>query len=161
MTTNLEATPAPLILDAPNHPDLAFLHELWLSKRGGRKMPSRADLDPTTFARILPAIVLLDVGPDRGSYTVRLVGEGLVEFFGHSTRGKPAGSDMRPEGQRAFVTLLDLLMAQRAPMFRSGRTWWARDKAYKTYEACFLPLSADGETINLILGGVKFGGMAE
>jgi hypothetical protein len=161
MITNLEATPAPLVLDAPNHPDLAFLHELWLSKRAVREMPSRTDFDPTAFARVLPAIVLLDVGPGRGSYTVRLVGEGLVEFFGHSTRGRPAGSDMRPEGQRAFVALLDLLVAQRAPMFRSGRTWWARDKAYKSYEACFLPLSADGETINLILGGVKFGGMAE
>ena len=51
--------------------------------------------------------------------------------------------------------LHDAVATERAPKFRAGRAYWHPDKTYREFEACFLPLSADGETVDIILGGVK------
>ena len=43
-----------------------------------------------------------------------------------------------------------------APLFRSGKAFWLAEKSYRDFEACYLPLSADGETVDMIIGGVVF-----
>jgi len=41
------------------------------------------------------------------------------------------------------------------PKFRGGRAHWQGDKSYSNFEACFLPLSANGETVDIVLCGHK------
>ena len=92
-----------------------------------------------------------------GRYTVRLVGERVVEFFGRSTKGYPAGTFMRPEGRDAIKRLMDLVVQRRTPIFRAGPAYWSESKTHKCFEACFLPLSADDKAVEVILAAVKFG----
>ncbi len=143
-------------LDQPQDADLLALYQLWVTKRGLRMMPSKADFDPAEFKTLVSGVVLMEVGPPGGPYTVRLVGEDIVNFFGRTTKGQPAGSLMRPEGQRCFMLLLEGVVRSRAPVFRAGRTHWSADKQYKQFEAVFLPLSDDDQIVNVILGAMKF-----
>lgn len=105
-------------LDLPRDPDLLALYRLWIAKRGLRLMPSKSDFDPAEFKRLLAGVVLMEAGPPGGPYIVRLVGESIVDFFGRTTKGQPAGSMMRPEGYRAFMQLLDGVVESRAPVWR-------------------------------------------
>jgi hypothetical protein len=134
--------------------DLLALHSYWLAKRGDRSMPARADIDPTEIKTLLPYLTLHDMAPPN-RYRIRLVGTAIVDFVGRDFTGKQAGTEMPPEAARTMHLLLDTVAETRLPLFRAGKAWWWKEKAYRDFEACFLPLSADGKTVNMILGGVK------
>ncbi|HXC28886.1 MAG TPA: PAS domain-containing protein [Stellaceae bacterium] len=142
-------------LDAPRDQRLKALHDYWNRLRGDRKMPSRADFDPIDIPHLLPLIVLYAVQQD-GGYTVRLVGEEVVQFTGRSATGRPAGATLPPEAAERLTSILAAVCDERAPRFRAGKARWIPEKDYRDFEACFLPLSADGERVNMILSGVSF-----
>lgn len=143
-------------LAAPQDPVLVRIFEYWHAKRAGRPMPRRADLDPPIELRALAShIMLYDVlGP--GQFRVRLVGQAIVEFSGYDATGKPAGVSMPPRASAITIEILDTVAARREPRFRGGFAHWHRDKSYRRFEACFLPLSSDGESVDIILAGVTF-----
>jgi hypothetical protein len=148
-----EVAPGARFLDAPENPELASLYHLWRSKRGLRLMPSKSDFDPAEFTSLLPDIFVLQV---EGPYSVRLVGERVVEFFGRSTKGHPAGTLMSSDGRDAMKRLMDLVVERRTPIFRAGAAYWSMSKPHRRFEACFLPLSADDRSVDAILAAVKF-----
>jgi hypothetical protein len=142
-------------IDAPRDAVLRALYDYWNKVRGTRKMPSRADIDPVEIPKLLPYILLWNATPG-GGYTIRLVGEEVQRFFGRNATGEAAGSDMTPRSAELMIGILDAVATERVPKFREGKAHWHQDKAYRDYEACFLPLSADGETVDIILGGARF-----
>ncbi len=142
-------------IDAPRDADLQALYQYWDAMRGTRAMPRRADIDPVSIPKLLPYVIMYTVAPG-GGYTVRLVGEEVVAFVGRNLTGQPAGSAMTRQSAETIVKILDAVATGRAPKFRAGKAHWHPDKTYRDFEACFLPLSADGETVDIILGGVKF-----
>jgi hypothetical protein len=142
-------------IDAPRDSRTRALYEYWDALRGARLMPARADFDPAAVPALLPYVIMYGVGED-GSYTVRLVGEEVVQFTGRSAAGGPAGATMPPRAARMLIEILDVVTAARAPKFRAGKAHWHPDKAYRDFEACFLPLSPDGKSVNFVLGGVSF-----
>jgi hypothetical protein len=145
----------PLFIDQPRDPKLRTLLEYWNGARGTRTMPRRADIDPTEIPRLLPHIVMYTVMPE-GGYTIRLVGESIVTFVGVNASGRAAGSTMPPQASEILHKVLDRVVAERAPVFRAGKAHWRPDKSYRDFEACFLPLSADGEHVDIILCGITF-----
>ena len=147
---NVEAT----FIDAPRDPDLQALYTYWDSLRRGRSMPSRTDFDPAKVPRLLAHIILYNV-EGSGRYTIRLVGEQVEAFVGRRTTGKPAGTFMNERGAEMIVRILDAVTTERAPRFRAGRVNFLEDKDHRSYEACFLPLSADDVAVNLVLAAVK------
>jgi hypothetical protein len=142
-------------IDAPRDARVKALYEYWDSRRGARAMPARADIDPTQIPRLLPHIIMYDVAVS-GEYTIRLVGEEVVRFVGRNATGGRAGTIMAPRAAELVIEILDAVKTERAPKFRAGKTHWQPDKTYRDFEACFLPLSADGETVNIVLCGVGF-----
>lgn len=140
---------------APVNARLLALHAYWHVKAGDRDMPSRGDIDPAEFKSLLPHIVLFDV-LGVGDYRVRLMGEAIVRFVGGNFTGKDAVAGMEPEATARIRQVLDAVVATRAPRFRAGQAHWWRAKAYRGYEACFLPLSPANQPVNIILGGITF-----
>lgn len=138
-------------LPAPRHSKIRLLHGYWLARRGARLMPARADIDPVDIPALLPHILMYNVDAP-GQYTVRLVGEAVQAFVGKNTTGQPAGTCMPDFSAKMMIQILDAVVAERAPKFRAGKAHWRPDKQHRTYEACFLPLSPDGNAINIILG---------
>jgi hypothetical protein len=142
-------------IDAPRDSRIKALFAYWNQVRGERKMPARADIDPAAIHELLPHIFMYSVARD-GGYTVRLVGEEVVSFVGRNATGNPAGAVMPPRSAAVIVGILDAVTQERAPKFRAGKAHWLAAKSYRDYEACFLPLSADGESVNIVLAGVVF-----
>lgn len=140
---------------APVDARLVALHAYWRAKAGDRDMPSRAEIDPAELKPLLPHIVLLDV-LGVGDYRIRLMGEAIVRFVGGNFTGKDSVAGMEPEAIARLRGVLDAVVASRAPRFRAGKALWWRTKAYRSYEACFLPLSPANQPVNIILGGITF-----
>jgi len=147
-----------VFIHAPLDPQLKALYEYWDTVRGGRAMPARADIDPGKIPSLLPYIIMYTVAAD---YTIRLVGEEIVHFTGRNATGHPVASTMSPRSAEMMIKILDAVATERVPKFRAGKAHWQSDKTYHDFEACFLPLSADGRTVDIILGGIRFPMLAE
>jgi hypothetical protein len=156
MTRAADSLTQAVFIDMPRDPDLRALYEYWNSVRNERSMPARQNIDPTAIPKLLPFIIMYTVVPDGGGYIVRLVGEEVVQFVGRNLTGQPAGSIMKPPAAEMIIKILDAVSTERAPKFRAGKAHWHPAGAYRDFEACFLPLSSDGEIVDIVLGGIKF-----
>ena len=143
-------------IPAPVDPILVRLYEYWQSKRNGRQMPSRADIDPAELRRLVYNVMLYDVVEPGRLYRIRLVGQAIVDFVGANNAGQWATATMPPEAAARMTEILNSVVARRAPRFRTGHAYWHRDKSYRKFEACFLPLSPDGRTVDKIFAGNTF-----
>src|SRR5579864_7045143 len=82
-THDIELQPTSPITD----PRLQQAFDYWQSKRAGRLMPRRADLDPVDIPKLLPHIMLTDVvGP--GRYRYRLIGTEIEQAQGMHATGR-------------------------------------------------------------------------
>ena len=153
MTIVADAISSAAYIEAPRDPRIKALYDYWDGLRRGRAMPSRKNVDPMAIPALLPYIIMYNVEPS--GYTIRLVGEAVVDFVGRNGTGGHAGSMLPPHAAEQVVSILDTVTAERAPKFRAGKAYWQPDKSYRDFEACFLPLSADGETVNIVLGGIS------
>lgn len=140
-------------IDAPRHEGLTTLYAYWLSKRGDRAMPARSDIKPAEIKPLLPDIMIWSAA---APHTIRIVGDNIVRFVGSNHTGKPATTGMPPEAAEAMLNVFTRVIATKAPRFRVGKAFWLPEKSYRTFEACYLPLSPDGDAVDMILGGIKF-----
>src|SRR4051794_7337366 len=69
-----------------DHEGLRRLHHYWLSKKGDRKAPSRADIRPEEIVPLLPSVYLVDVEGTR--FRLRLVGTEVALEYGAEITGK-------------------------------------------------------------------------
>jgi hypothetical protein len=143
----------------PQDADLLRLYNYWNTARGNRMLPRREDIDPSAIPKLLPHVFMYEVTAD-GGYSIRLAGEELVSFIGYNPRGQAAGSTMTSAGATGIVAVLDVVVGERAPKFRAGQAYWRPKATFRRFEGCFLPLSADGRDVNMVLGGLKFGNAA-
>jgi hypothetical protein len=143
-------------LAAPTDPIVTAVFRYWEAKRGLRRMPSRAQIDPADLGRLLPNVMLYDVIEPGKLYSIRVVGGAIVDFYGANTTGQMAGACMPPDSAAQMIEILSSVGAHRAPRFRAGFAHWHRDKSYRRFEACFLPLSPDDDRVDKILAGIAF-----
>ena len=140
-------------IDAPRHPDLKALVQYWTSKCGARAMPLRADIKPAEIKPLLPDIMIWSaIEP----FHIRLVGDHIVAFVGTNNTGKSATDGMPPDAAKSMLAVLNDVVASKTPRFRLGKAFFVPEKAYRDFEACFLPLSDDGSNVDTILSGIKF-----
>jgi hypothetical protein len=154
-------TPMPLL--SPNDenaavfaglpPDLYALFQYWRSKRAGRKMPARADLDPAELKTLLPSMILVDVVYDVAGtpdFVYRLLGTHEVEVRGENPVGKRvAESFFGPSLENVLGCYLSVVNST-VPYLDDD--YFVRDGDHFADEAnIFLPLSNDGDHVNMII----------
>lgn len=113
-------------------------------------MPSRSDLEPTELRKVLPFLILIDVVSDARRYVYRLVGTHEVELRGRDPTGKSVAEAYYGEDPGETMRYLDRVVATRAPVLYRG-TYRPNEDASVTEDVIFLPLSADDESVNMIL----------
>jgi hypothetical protein len=146
----------PVFIEAPSHPKLQQLLAYWTAKRGARPAPARDDIRPKEIKALLPDVMIWNVEKVGGPYTIRLVGENIVRFVGRNNTGASATTGMPEEAAAMMTTVLTQVAQTLTPIFRAGKAFWHQDKSYREFEVCYLPLSTDGVSANMILGGLKF-----
>src|SRR5436190_2826857 len=72
------------------------VHAYWQSRRAGRQMPSRSDIDPTDIPGLLPFVFLVEVLNEPRDFRFRLAGTHFSEFAGMEVTGRTIGEVFPP-----------------------------------------------------------------
>lgn len=133
------------------HPSVRDIYAYWDGKRRGRRMPSRADLDPAEMVPFLPSLILVDVvSIEPLSLTYRLVGTREVEARGRDpTNGTVADNFYCRSREDALANYRDVI-ERRAPLFDHGLKKSPHSRL-REHGSIFLPLSQDDEVVNKIM----------
>ena len=135
------------------HPRLRQLYEYWLEKRGDRKMPSRADLDPVDIRFVIGDIVLADVideTPPR--FRIRVHGTNLVERVNFELTGKMLDEMPAPEFRDLVTKSFRKVTRTAEPLHVLAERML--DDRMQRYEAIILPLSSDGRKVDRLMVGM-------
>jgi hypothetical protein len=135
------------------HATLKRLHAYWLEKKGERIAPPRSAIKPDEVVDLLPDISIVEVVGDPPRFRSRLVGTRIVAAFGRESTGRFLDevdyADIKPE----VFERLNAAVAERRPNVRRS-AFTTADGRRLEYESVILPLSADGEAIDMLLIGV-------
>lgn len=132
------------------HPSLVKIYQYWNAKRGARSMPARSDIDPVDLKPLLPLLILIDVVPDPRRYVYRLVGTHEVEMRRGDPTGKPVEEAYYGENPEDTTYYLDRVARTRQPALYRG-TYQPLSTRTQREDVIFLPLSKDGEAVNMIM----------
>jgi hypothetical protein len=135
-------------------PALRWLFTYWDGLRRGREFPARRDIDPLDFAYALGHVMLLDVLYDPLRFRFRLHGTDLVLRAGYDMTGKMADELPNEKNRAVLVKRCRSVVEMREPLVAvdarlvSGRM--------VGFEVLWLPLSDDGTTISILMGGLYY-----
>ncbi len=144
-------------VDDLDGPDFQFVYDLWNRKRGSRRAPSRSDFDPLLEMRqVLPRLMLLDVLRDPPDFRYRLAGTETFFVHGAELTGKSV-LDVIParQGQLIWNELCQMLTTWEPQHARFE--FINQDGNPRSYAVLRLPLSRDGENIDMIMVVQDFG----
>lgn len=140
------------------HPTLSFLRAYWDEKRGTRTMPSRSDIRPSEMKEHLGYILLLDVLDGGEDFRFRTVGARVSDYFLMDGIGKTVSEGFAAYGEAAVAAVLAThrKVAREGVALRAHGGAGLFGRAFLDFDALYLPLSADGQTVNMILSGFTF-----
>ncbi|PJK29398.1 PAS domain-containing protein [Minwuia thermotolerans] len=130
----------------------------WRNARGEREMPARRDLDPTAMPGfLLRHLLLIDVEhAPRLRLRWRLIGTHVTEMMGRDSTGRYWDELYPPEIADILATGPAAAMRTRGPVRTLGVAP-AGDRSYLRSENLDMPLSSDGETVDMIMVVSDFG----
>lgn len=124
--------------------------DYWNTKRGDRPMPARRDLDPVDMKTWLPGIQLIDVFDNPRKLIYRLVGQVEVEMRGFNHLGHAVEDSFFAVSKEEALRNYNLVIDGREMVYD-----WARYMTSSGFqvsqETIFLPLSDDGERVNMVI----------
>ena len=136
-------------------PELKQIYALWDSLRGDRTIPSRRDFNPSGARALLPHLVLVDVFPDQPRerrFRVRLHGTEQVRYQSVDWTGCYIHEKTDKASADRLCAVGDFVVAKHEYWISTGDLYWLPNKRYRKFESILLPMSDDGENVNMILG---------
>lgn len=119
-------------------------HQHWLRLSHGGRLPSRADIDPANFKRILPNIILAEIEPLPFRVHYRLCGTRVAEFCGNLTGrylDELDGADLWTTS--IYTRQYQIAVGQRRPVF--SYDWMEGAAGGRNYfQTGIWPLASDG-----------------
>jgi hypothetical protein len=136
-----------------DHPTCAFLRAYWEQKRGSRAMPARSDISPAQLKEHLGWVMILEVLPGARDFRYRLIGTLVTQYFSADGTGKTVMEAFAPNGEavaKAVNGVFRRCARDKLVMRTTGDANWLAE-GMEEFEAIYLPLSDDGETVTHIL----------
>src|SRR5579862_46747 len=152
----LSSTEEPRILsyDFRSDPILGRAYEYWESKRNGRPMPRRRDIDPSEITRLLPYLQINEFVAG-GRIRYRLVGTAIVTTQGFDQTGKFLDEIVSGARRRYFEDSYQQMCREKRPVLMSSRYFSRKDIELIAHRVA-LPLSEDAATVNQALVAMSF-----
>ncbi|MGH6913817.1 MAG: PAS domain-containing protein [Geminicoccales bacterium] len=146
MTTVFKGSSLPI--SGINSPKLRRAHDYWSERRAQRSMPSRLDIRPEELVSLLGNVMLVDVSYEPPDLRYRLFGSEIALSHGADFTGKSV-RDLDPPGFN------ELIWEQYMEVVTSGeprvhRVIYETPRRLASYERLTLPLSADGQTVDML-----------
>lgn len=136
------------------HPKVHGLFEYWHSIRpDSASLPGRAHFEPLAIPALLPRLILLDVVGRPARFRYRLIGTRMVDALADDFTGRWLDeAHAKPGGDTPVFPSYEQVV-------RDGRFDWRRGAPHfagyidrcTELERIFLPLAADGRTVDMIL----------
>lgn len=126
-------------------------HCHWLEMCGNGRLPSRADIDPSNFKRVLPNVILADIERDPFRVRYRLSGTRITDFCGSLT-----GRYLDEMGTNGLWSVAAYLHQYRTaatearPVF-SFDWMLGRFGASHPFQTGIWPLASDGRTVDMCI----------
>jgi hypothetical protein len=141
--------------DYRSDPVLGQVLDYWDSRRAGRAMPTRRDIDPIEIRQALPHLQIIELVDGGARFRYRLVGTALVTAFGKEYTGKFL--DELFSGERlAFAQMVyRTVCVTKQPVFLRNRYNTTKDVGMVA-NRLYLPLGTDEGGVNFILGSLTF-----
>jgi hypothetical protein len=141
--------------DAIAHPRLTELYDYWLARRGTNGAMKRADLEPLDLPRLLACLILSDVGEGGNTIRYRLVGTEIAAAHGFDYTGKSV-EELTSGSTLDFTRqLYRTIVGGAVPVYSEGHFRW-EGKEHRWTKRLHLPLSRDGDHIDMVLAGQVF-----
>lgn len=137
-------------VDQIESPRIGEFFEYWQSKCRDGLLPRRADIDVAEIPRLMPNILIADIEQDPFRVRYRLVGTKVVEATGFEFTGKYLDEITLPDDEGPFLESYRLASESKSAVL-ARITWHLDDDTTGEYDACFLPLSEDGDVVDKVL----------
>lgn len=134
---------------------LRGLFHYWHGKCQGRAMPARSDIDPIEMRQWLGNLLLVDFPPDPMQYRIRLDGVNLVQFYNSSREGKGVEVITSEEERRIVLPQYMTVLENKQPAYYESE-FVTSEGIVTSQRKLLLPLSEDGQRVNMVLGGIYF-----
>jgi hypothetical protein len=135
------------------HPTCVFLRAYWERKRGDRAMPSRADISPAQLKEHLGWVMILEVLPGARDFRYRLIGTLVTQYFSADGTGRTVMEAFEPNGEavaKSVNSVFRKVARDKVVMRTAGDANWLAE-GMEEFEAIYLPLSDDGQSVTHIL----------
>lgn len=135
-------------------PAIGQLYDYWQKQRGDHRFPARQDLDPLGMKTALGGITIFEVHrntpiPGRLRFRYRLIGSDIVTRDGFDLTGKWL-DELPLQQYRALLTgRLQMLCAEPGPLLVRNKQFY--DERWYDYEAIWLPLASDHQTLDMLM----------
>lgn len=113
-------------------------------------IPSRADLDPVEMRPWLAHLQLIDVFENPRRLVYRLVGETDVAFRGYNPTGRTVEEGLIGRSAEDTMQNYALVIDRRLPVY-DWAEYMSSSGYLRSQEGLLLPLSDDGETVNMVV----------
>jgi len=130
-------------------PTTLGFYRYWETRRAGRRMPSRRDIDPVDMRRWLTNMQLVDVHHNPRRLVYRLVGELDVNFRGYNPTGRTVEECGIGHSLAETLRNYDIVIGDRLPVF-DWSDYVSKSGFLRSQEGLLLPLSDDDVVVNMV-----------
>jgi hypothetical protein len=132
------------------HSNTELLIDYWRSRRGGRPVPARADIEPSGFVALAPQVFIAERCAGR-DVRFRLAGETIVELHGRPLGGESLLGLWRTDQRGRLAALLGSALMAGEPLVICAESVTAQAFRLRL-EVLFAPLSGADGRIDRFLG---------
>ena len=137
-------------------PRLRRLYAYWKAKAGARRMPARKDLDPLEMKEWLGNLILVEFPTGKFiEYRYRLEGTNIEQFYNARRTGRGIEAMTAESERKSVLPQWEIVFDQGRPAYYESDIWSSEGKLARQIKL-LLPLSDDGEHVNMILGAIYF-----
>jgi len=127
------------------------LYSYWASLRKGPRLPSRADIHPRDFKRLLPTVTLIEVRRQPLDFRFRLAGTGLYSVYGREITAHTLTDVYNSAASEYWRAELTKVVEERRPTVGVHSLAW-RGAGHLSILWLRLPLASNGRDVDMILG---------
>lgn len=126
--------------------------EYWHTISAGRSMPSRKDIDPMAIPGLLPTTYIV-VAEKNGLFRYQLAGSLIEERYNLGPVKGKTPQEIVGESSDTVLIPYQRVRDEGLLFYREGNMEWvSNNQKYSRYRALLMPLSDDGERVDMIFG---------
>jgi len=129
---------------------LRRLYEYWDSKRSDRVAPTWREIDPVEIPDLLGFVNIFEVQNEPRDFKVRLNGSEVAAMLGQEVTGKYCSSVISGPDAVRCKAAFDMCVDERRPAIVQTSLAFC-GKPYMAQTIVVLPLSSDGERVDMIV----------